>query len=253
MGKDWAELWYDLPFAAFDVETTGFDEHSDKIIEVGIVHFDGGQQSERFGWLIDPQRPIPDAVVRITGIRNEDVAGKPTFADVANEVHAALSGRALVAYNFPFDRKFLSTAFAQEGLAWPDDSPTFDPLIFARQFFRTGSKRLGDVAERLGIDLTEAHRAVHDAECVGHILFAFRDRLPPRLQEIQVLQAQWEKQQRAEIAQRKGRLDDEASTTSWLASEAQAIGLGPAYIYGNEVDPLRALYMNVPDARRDDT
>jgi len=249
----WPELWYDLPIAALDVETTGFDENEDRIIEVGIVHFLRGELVEAKGWLIDPGRPIPDAVVNLTGIRNEDVAGKPSFAEVATEVQRALEGHGIVAYNLPFDRKFVSTALAREQLRWPDDNPTFDPLILARQFHRdAGSKRLGDVATRLGIDLVEAHRAVDDATVAGRVLYAFRDVLPPKLAELLVLEAQWEARQQHDMATRHpGRkLDDEPG--AFFAGDARMVGLGPGYVYGSEPDPLRALYASVPEARRDE-
>jgi len=248
--ESWPELWWDLPLAVVDVETTGFDPQEDRIIEVGIVHFHRGKVTETWGQLVKPGRPIPDAVVELTGITDADVAQAPTFDKVAAEVLARLQGKGIVAYNLPFDRKFLSTELARAGLTWPAESPTFDPLIFARQFHEDkGSKKLGEVASRLGIDLLEAHRAVDDATVAGHVLYAFRELLPPQLQALLVLQAQWERQQETKIRFRSKRMDQEAS--SWLSDDQTTIGLGPGFIYGSEPDPLRALYSSVPSARRD--
>src|SRR5690606_22426868 len=124
----------------------------DRIIEVGIVHMQGGKVVDSWGQLINPEREIPEAVVNLTGIKPEDVADKPTFGAVAAEVAARLQGRGIVAYNLPFDRKFIAAELERAQLAWPADNPTFDPLIFARQFHKDeGSKKLGEVAARLGI------------------------------------------------------------------------------------------------------
>ncbi len=246
----WPELWFDLPLAVVDVETTGFNPQEDRIIEIGIIHFHRGQVTDSWGQLVNPGRPIPPAVQTLTGIRDMDVAQSPPFADVAAETARRLKGRGIVAYNLSFDRGFIKAELERVGLPWPDDAPTFDPLIFARQFLREGSKKLGKVAEKLGINLAEAHRAVDDATTAGLVLFAFQDKLPARLHDLQVLQAQWDRQQSQETMNwRSKRPNNDAWMDNNLA-DAQTVGLGPAYIYGDEPDPLIALYRSVPDAQR---
>ena len=246
----WPDLWFDLPLAVLDVETTGFDPQNDRIIEIGIVHFHQGEVIESWGQLVNPGRPIPEAVIKLTGIKDEDVADAPPFADVAAAVAARLEGKGIVAYNLPFDRGFIAAELERTGRAWPDDHPTFDPLIFARQFQRKeGSKKLGKVAERMGINLEEAHRAVDDATTAGHILCAFRDLLPRHLNALQMLQRQWARQQAQETSNWRGRrrmnTDDPWSSNE---NQAQTIGLGPAFVFGDEHDPLRALYRSLPEA-----
>lgn len=247
----WPELWYDLPMVVIDVETTGFEPDEDRIIEVGMIHMFQGEVTDSWGQLIDPRRDVPPEVVKLTGIQPEDLVGKPTFDQVAAEVASRLEGRGVVAYNLAFDRMFVSAELERHGFAWPDKNPIFDPLVFAKHFHREHRRHnLGEVSKRLGIDLLEAHRAVDDATVAGHILFAFRDELPPRLEDLQILQRQWVIQQDAEQKFRFKRsigqslLDD-------AAGSATTIGLGPAYVYGNESDPLRALYRTVPNAPRD--
>lgn len=239
----WPALWRDLPLAVLDVETTGFDAEAEHIIEIAIIRFEDGVVVDRYGQLVQPGRPIPDEVVKITGIRDEDVADAPTFDAIAHEVHARLQGAGLVAYNLSFDRNFVRAELGRCGLEWPDDAPTLDPLIFARQFFKNSPrKNLSTISKLLGIPLEEAHRAVHDAEVAGKVLFAFEDRLPPDLQQLLVLQKQWEASQAQEMSSWKS-FDGDLSSFG-----ENPIGLGPAYIYGDEADPLRALYMSVPEA-----
>lgn len=245
---DWPDKWTDLPMAVIDVETTGLEPEEDRIIEIGIIHFEDGDVVDRYGQLVDPECPLPDKATEITGITEDDLEGQPTFDEIAEKVHSQLDGKGIVAYNLEFDRGFVKAELERCGLEWPSESPTIDPLVFARQFFQNKrSKNLGAIADHLDIPLEEAHRATHDAEVAGHILFEFEDKLPESLDELLVLQAQWESAQARQ--RRKWRGDDEqASETMTSALGEKTIGLGPAYIYGDEMDPLRALYMSVPEA-----
>ncbi|MFU8802979.1 MAG: PolC-type DNA polymerase III [Bradymonadaceae bacterium] len=248
MESQWPKLWKDLPLAVIDVETTGLDPREDRVIEIGIIRFEAGEVVETYGELINPERPIPADSTKITGITDEDVKDSPVFADIAEAICERLQGVGIVAYNLSFDRSFVRHELERCGLSWPDESPTLDPLIFARQFFKNHPrKNLGTVAKLLGIPLEEAHRATHDATGTGHVLYAFADRLPEDLDQLLMLQAQWEAVQAQEMASWRGR-DNSAFESLSDAMGDRTIGLGPAYVYGDEADPLRALYMSVPEA-----
>lgn len=240
----WPTLWKDLPLAVLDVETTGLEPEEDRIIEIAIIRFEKGEVVERWGRLVSPGRAIPEEVTRITGIKDDDLQGAPLFEEIAQEIHDRLQGVGVVAYNLSFDRGFIRAELERCRLSWPDDAPTLDPLIFARQFFKNSPrKNLSAISKLLGIPLEEAHRAEHDAEVAGKVLYAFEDRLPPDLQQLLVLQKQWEATQAQEMSSWKN-FDGDLSA----AFGENPIGLGPAYIYGDEADPLRALYMSVPEA-----
>jgi DNA polymerase III subunit epsilon len=247
VSSTWPENWKDLPLVVLDVETTGFDPEQDRIIEIALIRFEGGEVIETYGQLINPEREVPAEVVKLTGIKSEELVDQPLFADVAKTIWDKLQGVGIVAYNLSFDRGFIRKELERVGLAWPDDAPTLDPLIFARQFFKNSPrKNLGTVSKLLGIPLEEAHRATHDATVTGHILYAFESRLPAGLQDLLTLQTQWEAAQASETQHWK------SGGTGFSLGGGQSetpIGLGPAYIYGDEADPLRALFMSVPEAR----
>lgn len=247
--SDWPEKWTDLPLAVLDVETTGLEPEEDRIIEIGIVRFEQGEVEEIYGQLVDPERELPDRVTEITGITEDDLDGQPTFDAVADEVVERLTGVGIVAYNLDFDQSFVAAELERAGHRWPEDAPTLDPLVFAREFFKDEPRKdLGTIADKLDIPLEEAHRATHDAEVAGHVLYAFEDRLPEGLEDLMVLQAQWEQSQ----AQKRANWRDEEAEPSDSLVDAigeQSADLGPAYIYGDEPDPLRALYKSVPEAQ----
>ena len=98
-----------LDFAVVDVESTGGSVHGgDRIMEIGIVHVLDGVATTVVEFLIDPQRPIPPFVSRLTGIRWDMVVEAPTFGDIADRVLDALDGRVFVAHNARFDWRFVN-------------------------------------------------------------------------------------------------------------------------------------------------
>jgi DNA polymerase III subunit epsilon len=242
---NWPKRWKDLPLAVIDVETTGLDAATDRIIEIAIIRFEHGEVVERYTQLVDPECELPQETTRITGISASDLEGAPPFSDIAGEVHRRIQDVGVVAYNLSFDRKFVTQALERVGLGWPDDAPCLDPLVFARQFFKNAPrKNLSAISNLLGIPLEEAHRAAHDAEVAGRVLFAFEERLPEELDDLLVVQSQWETQHAREMKKTWKKFDGGLG----VQFGERPIELGPAYVYGDEADPLRALYMSVPEA-----
>ncbi len=181
--------WRALPVAFLDTETTGRDAQTDRVIEIGIAVGFGDTILERHSWLIDPGIPIPAESTEVHGIKDEDVKGKPSFAQVVPELLAALAGRIPAAYNAQFDRAFLLAEIARSGVSIPDLPPAFrrdvewiDPLVFARELYADEQSRaLGEMAARLGVTLERAHRATDDAEAAMLVLYALAKdaRVPP--------------------------------------------------------------------------
>jgi len=242
--------WFERPLAVVDVETTGLDPESDRVIEVAILKMAAGEVEERYCSLVNPGREISEEISNLTGIKQEELSQAPAFADIATEVRARLGDLGLVAYNLSFDRAFLKAELSRVGVTW-EPEPCIDPLIFVREFHRgQGSKRLSSVAERLGISLDNAHRADADAEAAGRVLYAFRPELPRELEELLLLQSQWAQQQENEMANWRSRrgggaLDDGAAA---LTTQDRGNALGPAYLYGDDSDPVRAMFSHLPDS-----
>jgi DNA polymerase III subunit epsilon len=177
----------DIPWIAIDTETTGREPGEHRIVELGCVLFERGVVTARHSWLINPERPIPEESMAVHGITDADVADKPTFSAIATEVAVVLGRGVPLAYNAEFDRAFLLAEF--ERLPQPELLPILrptvwlDPLSWARELQKEHKSRaLGEVCERLGINLERAHRATDDAEAAGQVLAAFlRDqRVPAR-------------------------------------------------------------------------
>ncbi|MFO0745592.1 MAG: 3'-5' exonuclease [Myxococcota bacterium] len=205
----------------------------------------GGQVVDRYSSLVNPEQAVPDETIKITGIDPTLIPLAPRFADIADEVHRRLGERVFVAYNLAFDRAFLTEELGRTGRELP--TRTFvDPLVFVREIHKNeGSKRLTAVAERLGITLSNAHRAADDAEAAGLVLYALLQRLPERLGDLLLLQQQWEAQQRNDMAMWKG---DRGTFEGVGGYVDRGNALGPAYVYGDDTDPVRAMFVHLPDA-----
>ena len=244
--------WWLMPWLVFDTETTGFDpEQGHRIIELGAVEFDNGEVSGKWGTLLDPERELPADTTRITGIRPADVRGQPKFGAVAEEFVGRFRGRLIVAYNAEFDRRFLLHELARVGIEMPPDLSWIDPLVLARQLHKgRGKMKLGLVAERLGIPLEEAHRAVADAECTGLVLRGLADEgnLPADLDEFLDLQEQWAAEHAAQ--RRKWRRRDNGDTvTGKLTGPRNSLGVD--YPHNEvELDPVRYMFLRAAGRAR---
>lgn len=87
------------PLCFFDLETTGINITTDRIIEISIlkVHPNGTKESKT--WLVNPEMPIPPEVSAIHGITDEKVANEPTFKQLATEINNVIKDADLAGFN----------------------------------------------------------------------------------------------------------------------------------------------------------
>ncbi|MBQ3575042.1 MAG: PHP domain-containing protein, partial [Clostridia bacterium] len=156
-------------FVVLDVETTGLNTHTDEIIEIGAVRIENGVEVAEFSELICPERSISEKITEITGITNAMLRGKPRLAEVMPAFAKFCEGAVLVAHNAPFDIAFFRRAFRDSNL--PFEHSVIDTLALVRnQYPNFKNHKLGNVCKQLGISLTNAHRAVHDARATSLVL-----------------------------------------------------------------------------------
>ena len=207
--------WAAGKLAVIDFETTGLEPQNDRIVEIGIACFERGALTHLKHWLINPGMPIPEQARAVHGIGDTEVAGAPRFEQIAMELVEVLKGHIPVAYNAAFDRAFLHAELARAGLdpTGPELAPAcaaevvwIDPLVWTRELYRDEtSRKLSDIAARLGIALERAHRAASDAETTGKILLALSERMPGGYAEIIGLQTQYAARQEVDLLGRPRR------------------------------------------------
>ncbi len=153
-----------MRFTAIDIETTGLGPEKAKIIEIGAVKYENGEQKEVFSTLINPQTAgIPERITELTGITDEMVKDAPQEAEAIRSLLRFLEGETvLLGHNIPFDFSFLKVAAAR--LGEPFTYQGLDTLVMARLCHpEIPSKTLTAMCEQYGITNERAHRAFEDA------------------------------------------------------------------------------------------
>lgn len=165
----------------FDTETTGLMlpkvaplEKQPRIIELGVITVVGGQLGEMHNWLINPGQEISAEITKITGIKNEDLVGKPSFSELLPELINIFSGASLlIAHNAPFDVGMLRNELLRAGcedFPWPEDV-VCTVQEYKHMFGRRA--KLTELYERVvGKPLAQTHRANEDAYAVYEVLAA---------------------------------------------------------------------------------
>ena len=182
--------WHEGPLAAFDLEATGVDTGTARIIEVGLFRFEvDGSSQALVDRLVDPGVPVPPQVTELTGISSDDLAangGSP--AEVLAETRAAIDalveeGVPIVLYNANYDWPLLTNELVRHGLdPLPEVPPAIliDPLVLDRHVdrYRKGKRTLSTVTDHYGVKLDGAHRAAADAAATVGVARAIAERYP---------------------------------------------------------------------------
>jgi DNA polymerase-3 subunit epsilon len=164
-------------FLVVDTETNGLAGERCEVTEIGAVLVGGGELHERWETLVPVRAPLSRGIQRFTGVTQAMVDEAPPAEMTLPELAEQLEGRVLVAHNAAFDRRVLAQAFARTGVAWPDP-PALCTVALARRLHPLARQRkLGPLAESLGIDVDVTHRALADAETCARVLCALFPRL----------------------------------------------------------------------------
>lgn len=153
-----------------DTETTGFSQYKDRIVEFGAIKLVGGKPVDSMSVLINPRMFIPEKATDVHGITNEMVADKPSEEFYVPKIIEFISDASyLVGHNVSFDIRFLEETFKRCGYSLTCEY--IDTLKFAKTFFRRApNHQLGTLAEYLGIEVKESHRALADVETTVMLL-----------------------------------------------------------------------------------
>ena len=105
------------PLVIFDLETTGLDIVKDRIIQISYIKVFPDGREERGNYLVNPEKTIPDVVVQLTGISNEDVQGQPTFKEIAQTINKIFADSDIAGYNSNhFDVPLLAEEFLRANI-----------------------------------------------------------------------------------------------------------------------------------------
>lgn len=153
----------DTTYCVLDLETTGLSFRTEKITEVGIMKVKNGEIIDEFSCFVNPEKPIPQKVVEVTNITDDMVKDAETIDKVFPKILEFVGDSVLVAHNADFDIGFLKYNASQ--LGYELNNTYVDTLRLAKSLFPDFKKyKLGFIADKLGIIVEVAHRALDDVD-----------------------------------------------------------------------------------------
>lgn len=173
------------PLVVFDLETTGLDLVSDRIIQISFIKIYPDWKEERENIFINPERPIPSSVVALTGISDADVADAPTFKQKAKELAEKFSGCDFAGFNSNrFDIPMLAEEFLRAGVDFDFSKCRLIDMqnIYHKMERRNLAAAYKFYCGRKMEDDFEAHRADQDTEATWRVLQGQLDMYAPKNQ-----------------------------------------------------------------------
>lgn len=169
------ELLSNLSFCVIDLETTGGNHDTDKIIEIGMVRITNLSIAEEKNFLIDPEMNIPDFIQKLTSIKQKDVKGKPTIEDVIDEILEFIGNDIIVAHNTSFDVPFLNSVLKRTGKDQVKNKVICTNVMTKHLIPEIMNSNLNYMSQLFNIGHTNAHRASDDAKATAKLLLKYLD------------------------------------------------------------------------------
>jgi DNA polymerase-3 subunit epsilon len=175
------------PIVFFDLETTGTNIVTDRIVEISYLKISPNGREESKTIRVNPEMPIPAEATAVHGISNADVAECPAFKAVAKEVARDIEGCDLAGYNSNrFDIPLLAEELLRAGV---DIDLMKRKFVDVQVIFHKMEQRTLSAAYKFycGKDLLEAHSAEADTNATYEVLQAQLDRYPELRNDIEFL------------------------------------------------------------------
>ena len=170
------ELNLTRPIVFFDLETTGINIATDKIVEISILKVFPNGNKESKTWLVNPEIEIPQESINVHGITNEKVVTEPTFKELASEVNKMIAGADLAGFNSNrFDIPLLAEELMRVGIDF--DMKNRKAIDVQVIFHKKEQRTLGAGYQfYCGKELEGAHGAEADTNATYEILLAQLDK-----------------------------------------------------------------------------
>lgn len=161
-------------FVVVDLETTGLHAGLDSIVEIAAVKVVNGEIVGEWDTMVNPGVFLPLEITQITGITTEMVKDSPAFADIVDEYLGFMgTDSVFVAHNVDFDREFMNKHLEKMNRSLMPN-PYLCTFKLAKQVHPNLSRYgLGSLCTAFGIELPQAHRALHDARATAQLFIKF--------------------------------------------------------------------------------
>lgn len=224
--------WWQGRMAAFDVESTGVDYETDRIVTAAVALCGGGLETRTVSLMADPGIEIDEGASLVHGITTEQARaeGEPAaqvVAAVLDALRPAVErGWPIVAFNARFDLTMLDREARRYDLEPLGDVLVVDPLVIDKHLhrYRRGSRKLDAQCEHYAVVLDEAHEAAADAVAAARVAYRIgqrgqvirRARTTADAVELAAMQREWE-------AMRSDLPKLHAAQVRWAAEQAASL------------------------------
>ncbi len=194
------ELKLSKPIVFFDLETTGINIATDRIVEISILKIYPNGNKESKTWLVNPEIEIPAEATAVHGITNEKVVSEPTFKELGSQVSEMIADSDLAGFNSNrFDIPLLAEEMLRLGI---DFDMTHRKAIDVQVIFHKKEQRTLGAGYKFycGKDLEDAHSAEADTLATYEILKAQLDKYDDLENSVDVLSEFSSHRERADFA-----------------------------------------------------
>ena len=167
------KLIKNLSFCVFDLETTGGNLSSDKIIEIGLIKIENLTITDRKSYLIQPEIKIPGFIQKLTSISQKDVEKSPLIEDVIGEIVDFMGDSILVAHNTSFDVPFFNSVLKRLKLPPLKNKSICTNLMTKYLIPNLMNSNLQYMSKVFDIKHKKAHRALDDAQATAGLLLTY--------------------------------------------------------------------------------
>ena len=162
-------------YIALDIETTGLSVKEDRIIEIGAAKIIDGQLKESYITLVDPKMVLPERIIELTGIRNEDLAGEKSCVQAVSELIDFCEDYVLLGHNIIFDYSFIKACATNNKMKF--EKQGIDTLKISRAVLpELENRSLSYLKEYFKIEQEYSHRAYYDAIAASMLYKKLADR-----------------------------------------------------------------------------
>lgn len=149
-------------YVSIDLETTGLNPRTDRIIEIGAIKVVQGETTDTFSTFVNPGRKLEQRITELTGITDDDLKDAPYIEEVLPELFSFLGELPLLGHSILFDFSFLKKAAVDQKQSF--EKKAVDTLKIARKYLAELESRSLDALCLYYNIPHRAHRALADAE-----------------------------------------------------------------------------------------
>jgi DNA polymerase-3 subunit epsilon len=183
--------WHRGKSAAFDLETTGVDTATDRIVTASFIELNAQTRTiEKHEWLINPGIVIPEGATSVHGVTTEHAREngrdpREVIAEINGKLNAAYAaGIPVFGFNVSYDLSLLHNESTRNGLVPGQPRRIVDVAVLDKRLdqYRKGGRKLTDVCRLYGVPLDAAHTADADALGTARVGWKMVEKYPELLQ-----------------------------------------------------------------------